>query len=121
MSVRAPYRIQADVLTDDRAVLAAVADLGDYVPVNPQYNIDTVRQLEAALLEVQLAEGRIMRELDTIRAQVTDRAWAFHEAIKGVKTQVVAQYGGDSPALHAIGLKKRSEHRRRGRRKAATV
>jgi hypothetical protein len=37
--------------------------------------------------------------------------------INGVKVQVEAQYGSDSPALHAVGLKRRSERKRPTRQK----
>ncbi|NTU84549.1 MAG: hypothetical protein HGA45_35165 [Chloroflexales bacterium] len=49
------------------------------------------------------------------------RPWAFHEAINGIKVQVEAQYGNDSPALHAVGLKRRSEHRRATRQKKSAA
>lgn len=119
MTIRAPYKIHSHVLAADRSALTAVAGLGDYAPFNPQWSIDAARQLEAALLEAQLVESRLMRELDVVHEQVAARAWAFHEAIKGMKAQVVAQYGSDSPALHAIGFKRKSEHNRGKRRKVS--
>jgi len=40
----------------------------------------------------------------------------FHSAMLGAKTAVTAQYGSDSPAVQAIGLKKKSERKRPTRR-----
>jgi hypothetical protein len=42
----------------------------------------------------------------------------LHEAILGVKRQVMAQYDPDPDAIHALGLKKRSEKKRPARQKA---
>jgi hypothetical protein len=116
---RAPYRIQSDVIVADRAILQAVASLPDYAPMNFAYHIEAVRQLEAALVMAQQAENTILREATVAREQTTEAAWAFHEAISGIKAQVEAQYGNDSPALHAVGRKRRSEHKRPTRRKKA--
>lgn len=41
---------------------------------------------------------------------------ALHEAILAAKIQVLAQYGDDSPALHAIGRKRKSERSRPARK-----
>jgi hypothetical protein len=40
--------------------------------------------------------------------------WALHNLILGAKDQVIAQYGEDSDQVQAIGLKKKSEHKRPG-------
>jgi hypothetical protein len=42
----------------------------------------------------------------------------LYEAIRGAKEQVIAQYGGDSLAVQAIGLKRRSQRKRPVRRAA---
>ena len=38
--------------------------------------------------------------------------WALHDAMLGVKAQVLAQYGPDSDAIQSLGLKKKSKRRR---------
>jgi len=37
--------------------------------------------------------------------------WDFHDAMLGVKEQVVAQYGNDSDAVQSLGLTKKSERK----------
>lgn len=44
--------------------------------------------------------------------------WAAYNVVRGVKAQVVAQYGDDSPAMQAIGLKKKSDYKPISRRAA---
>jgi hypothetical protein len=77
-----------------QATLVAVNALRDYTPTNRAYGTEAVAAL----------------------AEAMDQA---HESILGVKRQVLAQYGPDADALHAVGLKKRAEKRRPARRKAA--
>jgi hypothetical protein len=42
--------------------------------------------------------------------------WAFHNAMLGVKDQVIAQFGKDSNEVQALGLKKKSERKAPGPR-----
>jgi hypothetical protein len=47
-------------------------------------------------------------------------AQALHAAVLGAKAQVIAQYGDDSAAVQALGLKKKSERKRTSRRRTAS-
>ncbi|NTU81064.1 MAG: hypothetical protein HGA45_17060 [Chloroflexales bacterium] len=119
MSAREIYRIQASIIQADRAVLLAIMDLHDYAPPNLAINTASLQQLEAAMILAQQAESRALREIDVIRAQAIAAIWAFHEAIKSAKAQVMAQYGANSIIMHAIGLKKVSEYKRPTRKPRA--
>jgi len=52
------------------------------------------------------------------RDDATAAEWAFHNAILGVKKQVIAQYGEDSNEMQSLGLTKKSEIVRPGRKAA---
>lgn len=112
MATRTPYRLQGSVIASDREVLAALAGLPDYAPTNLALTTDSLRQLEAALVQAQDEERRIVHEARVIRERVTLAAWVLHEAIRGAKVQVMAQYGRDSLALNSVGLKRESERKR---------
>lgn len=117
MAARTPYRLSAEKIVADRAIIQTVATLPDYTPQNLALNVDSLRQLEAALTMAQQAEEKILREATAARERVTQTAWELHEAVRAVKLNVEAQYGSDSPALHAVGLKRRSEYKRPVRRR----
>lgn len=121
MTVRANTRLSQDVIAADRATLASILNLSDYAPLNAAYSIALLQQLEATMLAILQAESRILQEADTVRDQAITAILNFHKAIKGTKAQIVAQYGDDSVALHAIGLKKASERKRPTRRPKAEV
>lgn len=116
MTSNSNQRLPSDTITADRTALAALGNLSDYNPLNAEYAIATLQQLEAAMLAAQQAEIRIRHEADLLREQAIATAHAFHRAMKGARAQIVAQYGDDSVALHAVGLKKRSERKRPTRR-----
>ena len=66
-----------------------------------------------------LAEEAALRARKTLAAARDAEIAAtreLHGAVLGAKAAVIAQYGSDSPAVQAIGLKKKSEHKRPGRR-----
>jgi hypothetical protein len=115
MTARA--RIRTTTLTEDREVLQAITELGDYAPVNKAYSTAAVEELEAALKWAEQEEVRAQRAHRLARAHAMEAARRFHEAMLGVKAQVVAQYGPDSLAVKAVGLKRKSEYKRPPRRR----
>ena len=46
--------------------------------------------------------------------------WARHNLVLGMRTQVKAQFGDDSNELQSVGLKKKSEYKKKTSKKAAT-
>lgn len=119
MRVRTSQRVDRDVIDDDQIALQRVANLGDYRPMRDELSIEALRALEAAMLEAINAEDRANYEARAARERAIAAIQAFHESMKAVKAQIVAQYGEDSLALHAIGRKRRSERSRPSRRPRA--
>lgn len=111
MATRTLYRLSPNIIANDRNIIQAVAALPDYAPVNPRYSLAVVQQLEAALVAAQQAEDRAVRAVAIARHEVLAASWALHDAVGGVKLSIEAQFGNDSIALHAIGRKRRSEHK----------
>jgi hypothetical protein len=112
-------RVPPPVLAADRMALLALRSLGDYAPLNLAYNCDSLIQLEAALAQAEDAEIMARRALEVAREQATLAGQLFHSGMLNAKSQVIAQYGSDSPAVHAVGLKQKSERKRPLRRTPA--
>ncbi|NTU81017.1 MAG: hypothetical protein HGA45_16820 [Chloroflexales bacterium] len=112
---RRNHRIPTEI-DADRLALQLLENLTDYNPSNPAYSIETLKMLEAMLIQATRAEAQARAALEAARERASAAAWAFHEAMQGAKVQVQAQYGTDSLALHAVGLKRRSERKRPTRR-----
>jgi hypothetical protein len=114
------YRLPSAVLDADRDALLALKDLADYTPVNQAYSAPALSTLSEALQQAEEAEVRAQKALAAARDNAAAAAREFHNAMLGAKAQVIAQYGSDSYAVQALGLKKKSERRRPARRSASS-
>jgi hypothetical protein len=108
-------RLTQDELQTDRSALGGIQSLSDYAPLNSAYSAATLAKLGQAVEEAQQAEMRAQQVLTTLRDAAAAAEWALHEAILGAKSQVLAQYGLDSPAIQLLWLKRKSDRRRRTR------
>jgi len=111
-------RISSQILDADRAALRAIADMSDYAPSNGAITTAALQHLETTLAMAELQEERTKRAADAARDAAVEAGRRFHEAMLIAKAQVVGQYGPDSAAVEAIGLKRKSERRRPSRRRA---
>ncbi len=105
-------RIRPGQLQADREAHIALQTLGDYRPANSAYSVEKIGGLLAAMQAAQEAEVNAENALAAARDAAATAEWDFHNAILGVKDQVIAQYGVDSDQVQALGLKKKSEHKR---------
>ena len=94
-----------------------VKSLPDYSPANPAYRLEALLELEQALNQTRERELLTYNALATARDAAMTAEHTFYRAMQSVKFQVLAQYGDDSDAMQALGLKKRSK--RLARRRAA--
>jgi len=89
---------------------------------------NTIR-VDASAANLQLAyqsmlvEQQAETEKLTLYRAAADAArlaeWEFHNAVLAMKEVVRGQYGSDSDQAQAVGLKKKSEHKRPSRKKLA--
>ena len=119
MASNSTQRVPAQTLQADRESYIAMQSMTDYTPANVNYSsaelVDSYQSMEAALA----AEINALHALQAARAAARQAERKFHEAILGATDQVIAQYGVDSNQVQAMGLKKKSERRRKARRVAA--
>src|SRR5690242_15427797 len=116
MALNENRRLPQDEIQADRTALLAIRELRDYSPLNPTFSAEALASLDAALRRAQEEELRLRNALEAARDAATTAAWALHNGILGAKAQVIAQYGHDSNAVQALGLKKKSERKRPARR-----
>jgi len=110
-----PSRLQAD-----QAALIALKQMANYAPANAAFTIQAVQSLADAIAPAHAAEKVAADVLDAKRDAAAAVEQAFHEAMQGVKDQVIAQYGKNSDEVASLGLKKRVEYKRPVRKTAAT-
>ena len=101
-----PAQLQADMDAN-----AAIISLPAYTPANPGYTQAAVESVLSVMKDAQQAEVHAANALATARDNAAAAEWEFHNAILGVKEQVIAQYGKNSNELQTLGLKKKSEYK----------
>ena len=110
-----PIQLQAD-----QDALTAIQNLGDYQPANPAYKAEKLGTALSSMQSAQQAEVNAANALAAARDSAVAAEWSFHNAMLGVKEQVVAQYGNDSDAVQSLGLTKKSERKSPVRKKITT-
>ena len=111
-------RMKPETLKADRESLAALKSLPDYDPANADYSLTALTAAETSLNAAQTAETQADTAAKTARDNATASEWAFHTLVLGMKDQIIAQYGRDSNEAQAVGLKKKSEYKSRGRKES---
>ena len=106
-----PATIQADVES-----LQAAKALTGYQPANTTFALPNVESAYAAMIAAQETEAQAIAAADTARDMAAAKEWEYHNLILGMKDQVKAQYGSDSTELQSVGLKRKSEYKRRSKK-----
>ncbi len=104
-------RISPAVLQADLDALSALQGISDYTPANAAYAKTAVAARQTAMKAAQDAELAAQNALAAARDAAAAAEWEFHNAMLGVKEQVIAQYGKNSDQVQALGLKKKSEYK----------
>ena len=100
----------------DLDAYAALDAIGDYTPANPAYAKVKAKAAKDAMQGLQTTELQSKAKYEGDRDNAVDGEWAFHEMMLGVDTQVIAQYGKDSNEVQSLGLKKKSEYKKGGKK-----
>jgi hypothetical protein len=118
MAPNRPYRLNSDTAKADQEAVTAVQQLNDYAPFNPAYKVEVLVALKQRIQQARDNETNARSALAAARDEIVASEWALHDAVVGARTQVIAQYGPDSDAIAAMGLKKKSKRRRSSRGKS---
>ena len=104
-------RLKPSILVADRESLTALANVANYAPPNPAFAISALNTLQTDMLSAQAVETQAIAAAAVARDNANAKEWAFHEAIIGMRDQVVAQFGRDSDQAQTVGRKKESERK----------
>jgi hypothetical protein len=104
-------RISSRLLQADRNAFISLQALADYRPANADFSKDAVQAKLQTMEVAHEAEIKAQNAMEAARDAVAMAEWDFHDAILGVKDQVIAQYGDSSDQVQSLGLKKKTEYR----------
>ena len=115
-------RLKPSVLQVDRDSFAALKAITGYAPANSSYTIAAITTIDGEVTATQSDEVQKAAAAAAARDIATAKEWQYHNAILGAKDQLMAQFGRDSNEVQAVGLKKKSEYKRRtsSKKKPAT-
>ena len=111
MAKNETIRIRPIILKADQDAYTALQAMPDYNPANTSFSKVALAGCLADMQAAQQAEVNAQNLLDAARDAAAKSEWDFHNAMLGVKEQVVAQYGDNSDAVQLLGLTKKSEYK----------
>lgn len=104
--------LKPSVLAADRDSLAALKNITDYAPSNPAYTTQALTAAETELNNKTAAAAAADAEAKAKRDDAVASAWAFHEAVVGMRDAVGVQYGKASNQFQSVGRKKTTEYKK---------
>jgi len=105
-------RLTPEIQKEDKDAVAAINGFSDYAPSNSNYSKANLAAAQDAVKTAQDEETRTKGIFDAARDAANAAEWALHNLVLKSKDQVIAQYGDDSDQVQAVGLKKKSEHKK---------
>lgn len=110
-------RLSPKILQEDIDALDALEAIADYKPANPAYSKENALAVRQATQEKQAKETQDAATAKASRDAAVAGEWERHDFVQNVRKQALAQYGEDSDEIQALGLKKKSEYKRKGVKK----
>lgn len=106
-------RLPSNIIEGVHALIETLQDLLDYAPRNHVHSLAAMQQLGSEL-SAKLRERRRLAEISAqLDREIIELEHLYYERALGVKDEVIAQYGRNSPALKAVGLKPQVRSRQR--------
>ncbi|HEY0426550.1 MAG TPA: hypothetical protein VGC76_01970 [Pyrinomonadaceae bacterium] len=97
----------------DLDAYAALESLANYRESNPAFSKANAASAKTAMQTKQTVEVQAKAAYDTARDDAADEEWAFHDVMLNVGIQARAQFGNDSNEVQSLGLKKKSEYKKK--------
>jgi hypothetical protein len=110
-------RIAQKVLQADIEAYQALLNVSGYKPSNDKYELGKVTASFGGMQTSQTEETQTAATAAEKKDTAIADEWTFHNNMLGVKTQVAAQFGDDSPQLQALGLKRKSDYKTPNKKK----
>lgn len=93
-----------------------LAAMPDYAPTKEEFAKETAATHFSQVLDAKRMEAEAEVKWRAQRASAIAAEWRLHNTMLGCKAQTLAQFGPDSNQAEALGLKKKSEYKKRKRK-----
>ena len=108
------------ILDEDRAAISGLRTVSDYDPRNLDASLTQLEGDDTACDTAEEELRALLVRLAALRDKVRDLQYDRHDHVVLMREQVIGQYGSDSDAAQAVGLKKKSERKRPVRKAKAS-
>lgn len=102
-------KLSIRTLLEDETAYEAFLNIEGYTPIQATYSKEALQATYRTMKDAQMNETQLMASLKTAKDATTKAERTFHDAVLGMKQQVIAQYGSDSDEVQQVGLKKKSK------------
>jgi hypothetical protein len=109
--------LSKQTMADDKAAIEACAEITTYTPKNADYSQTSLDAANTALTDSEKAHTQADADFSAARDNMVGAQWARHLAVIGMRQEIKTQFGDSSNELQSVGLKKKSEYKKGGRRK----
>jgi hypothetical protein len=83
--------------------LAGLKTIANYAPTNPEFKTEAVEAVDEQLDVKDDEIDQTEAHMDELRGESADIGDVYSKKMKGVRQQVIAQFGDDSPEYEAVG------------------
>lgn len=104
-------RLSPKIIAEDSASLEALETITDYAPANSNLTLAKLKTLRTEMDGRRATATQALATADAARDDAIAKEWEYHEAIIGMRDQVVAQYGRSSNQSQSVGRKKDTERK----------
>jgi hypothetical protein len=104
-------RINPKLLAEDLESLEALETITDYAPANNSLTLPKLKTLRDGMNAKRSTETQAIATAAAARDDATLIEWDLHQAVVGMRDQVVAQYGRSSNQAQSVGRKKDTERK----------
>ncbi|WP_341530896.1 hypothetical protein WKK05_17450 [Nostoc sp. UHCC 0302] len=114
-------RLPPQVISQDVTSWHGLQTVNTYETTRADASAANLQQAYQAMLTQQQIENEKLALFRAAADAARLAEWEFHNAILAMKEVVRGQYGSDSNQAQAVGLKKKSDRKRRTRKKQLAV
>jgi hypothetical protein len=104
--------VRPATLQADRDSLAALKNITDYAPANPDYSAKSLEDAEKDYDDKLDIAAQKEAEAKASRDDAITSGWSFHRKVVGMRDSVGVQYGKNSNEFQTVGRKKTSDYKK---------
>jgi hypothetical protein len=114
-------RLRPQLISQNIDSLHGLQTIKGYKTNRVDASLERIQQTYQAMLTQQQSETEKLTAYRAAADAARLAEWEFHNAVLAMKEVVRGQYGSDSDEAQAVGLKKKSDRKRRSSKKAISV